>query len=299
MPFYPGTFTEFINTKDVSLPESFDYRVTAFMLIKKFKWRYNPIRNILIRYILRKVNGVIAVSQALKEALNQNGIGNVTVIHNGANLGFWSDSLSDGGEKRGGEGRADRASETILPVGELGQDVVLFGGRLSGAKGGELILKAMKMVVEKVPTARLLVVGKKDFYFERMKSKIDEFGISNSIVFTGWLDEKQMREAYRIASVVVTPSVCFDSFPNTNLEALAVGKPVVATCFGGSREIVKDGENGYIVNPFNVESLAKSIVDLVVNKEKSRLFGENGKRLVNADFSAPEMIKKYLNLFSK
>ena len=95
MPFYPGTFTGFINPENLSCPSSFNYRVTASMLIRKFRFRYNPFRNISIRHILKRIDGVIAVSHELKEALMQNGITVCGVIHNGIEVSEWDIPLSD------------------------------------------------------------------------------------------------------------------------------------------------------------------------------------------------------------
>lgn len=178
-----------------------------------------------------------------------------------------------------------------------GSEVVLFGGRLSGAKGGNLILQAMRDVVHVNPNSKLVVVGRIDEYAKRMMAQAQKLGISKSIIFVGWLVESEMKSAYTAASVVVVPSVCFDSFPNSNLEAFAASKPVVATCFGGSREIVKDGENGFIVNPFDVKRLASLISSLLVEKEKAKKFGENGKQLVTKEFSMKKMAEAYLELF--
>lgn len=286
MPFYPGTFTEFIDPKDLSCPTVFNYSVTALMLLKKFRYRYNPLRNFFIKKVLRRIDGVIAVSDTLKEALSQNGIKNVTVIHNGIDVSAWKVSPD--------ETKAFKHSH-----GVDGTDVVLFGGRLSGAKGGDLILQAMHTVTMRNSSARLLVVGKKDAYAERMEKRAKELSIGDKVVFSGWLPEGEMKKAYAASTLVVVPSVCFDSFPNGNLEAFAVGRPVVSTCFGGSREIVRDGENGYIVNPFNVPFMSEAIGGLLSDKEKARRFGENGRKLVAENYSIEEVAKKYVLLFRK
>jgi len=284
MSFYPGTFTEFINPENLSFPSLFNYRVTALMLIRKFRFRYNPFRNTIIRHILKRIDGVIAVSHELKEALTQNGITVCGVIHNGIKVSEWDIPLSD-------------VEVFKSSFGLTSSEVVLFGGRLSGAKGGNLILEAISYVSKSVPSVKLLVVGQKDFYAERMLKKAIELGIGDRVIFTGWLKEDDMKKAYASATVVTMPSVCFDSFPNGNLEAFAASRPVVSTCFGGSREIVRDGENGYIVNPFNVPSLANAIADLILNKEKARQFGKAGHDIVIKEYSIEKIAKRYFSKF--
>lgn len=286
MSVYPGPFTEFINTKDLSCPKKFDYRVTKLMMVKKFRLRYNPFRNFIVKKLLNGINGVVAVSDALKNGLSQNGINVKMVIHNGINISEW-DVLED------------EATMFKHSVGLDGFSVILFGGRLSGVKGGDIILEAMNLVSKQFPLAKLFVVGKKDFYAERMEKRAESLGLRDKIIFAGWLSEDDMKKAYAISEIVVVPSVHLDPFPTVNLEALSLRKPVVSTCFGGSSEIIKDGENGFIVNPLNINKLAEVIIELLNDKEKARRLGEEGYRLVAQKYTIEEMAKKYLYLFSE
>lgn len=259
MPFYQGSFTEFIKTGT--------YKVNSLILFKAFKKRWNPFHNILVRYYLSFAKK-IAVSYELKKALEENNIKDISVIHNGIKIN-------------------ENQKEDSLKV--------LFQGRLSGAKGGDLIIDIMKKVVDSVPSAELLVAGKKDFYAEKMSKKAKNLGIEKNITFTGWVYD--MQKVYAKSAVVVVPSVCFDSFPNGNLEAFAAGVPVVSTCFGGSKEIVEDGINGYIVNPFNIDLFAEKIITLLKDRELADRFGKNGLEKVRKDFTVEKMVNKYLDLF--
>jgi glycosyltransferase involved in cell wall biosynthesis len=157
----------------------------------------------------------------------------------------------------------------------------------------------MNKVIKNNSKATLFVIGNKDLYAEKMLKQSESLSIKDNIIFSGWLDREQIKSAYNSANLVAIPSVCFDSFPNGNLEAFASKKPVIATCFGGSREIVRDGENGYIVNPFDIEKFAQKISELLSDKNRQKQFGENGYSLVSTDFTQEIMVKKYLSLFSE
>lgn len=263
MPFYPGTFTEFIGSDK-------GYKVTAAMQWKKFKYRYNPFRNVFIRFCLSKIDKIIAVSNELKIALEENGIRNITVIYNGIDIAGWNVVHND-------------------------SQKILFQGRLSGAKGGELILHILRKVIKEVPQAELVVVGKKDAYAERMLVKAKELGVSQNIRFTGWVDT--MQKQYEEASVVVIPSVCFDCFPNGTLEGFAAGKPVIATCFGGASEIVEDGINGYIVNPFDTDLFAQRLVTLLKDRRIREQFGGEGRKLIESKYRMSSSANKYIELW--
>jgi len=143
-----------------------------------------------------------------------------------------------------------------------------------------------------------LVVGKKDAYAEKMLVYAQELGVGKNIVFTGWLTGEQLRRAYYAATVVAVPSTYLDPFPTMNLEAMACHKSVIATYVGGSREVVVNGETGYIVNPNDVQTMAEKLAELLTDTEKNTRFGEAGHTRVVRDFSLTEQVQKYENLFA-
>ena len=281
MLFHYGKLVEFINPHDLSCPEKFDYKISAWKQLKRYGKTYNPLRNIIIRYYLKYADKIFAVSDALKEALNQNGIANVSVIHNGIDADEW-------------QLEKNNAEEFKNKYSLAGKKTILFGGRLSETKGGREIVLAMGEVVKKVPDANLLVLGKIDGYAGQMIDLSVKLGIKDKLVFTGWLSGDELKAAFNSADIITAPSICFDSFPTVNLEAMACRKPVIATCFGGSKEAVLDGQTGYIVNPYNIDNLASKIVDLLQNPEKAKTFGETGYERVKSEFNIDRMLSDYL-----
>ena len=143
-------------------------------------------------------------------------------------------------------------------------------------KGITQINQAVNAIKKELPEIVLLTAGEK--------------GI-------GWLGGDELKAAYACADVVVVPSVCFDSFPRSNLEAMASRKPVIATKYGGSPEIVVDGVTGYIVNPLNVDELVAKLSDLLKNPKKAKEFGERGYQRVKEQFSLEKQIKEILKYY--
>src|SRR3989344_7745201 len=285
MSFNYGKLLGLISLGDTSIPLSFNYRISPWRQLRQQRFRFNPFRNAVIRYILRTyVDHVIAVSDALAEALKQNGISNVTTIHNGIDASLWVHQ-SD-------------AVETFKERYAIGDHAVLFGGRLSRVKGAPELLKALAQVAKGLPHLQLLVIGTEDAYASHMRKLATELGIGDRLVFTGWLTGAELLAAYRSTALVCVPSVCFDSFPTMNLEAMACRKPVIATCVGGSREAVVDGEMGYIVNPYDTAIMAEKLAELLTNKEKNIRFGEEGYTRVIRVFSSTEQVQKYEKLFT-
>ncbi len=253
------------------------YIVSWKTQLKDFGIRFNPFRNILIRYYLRIPDKLIAVSEALKKALNDNDIMNVEVINNGINIKKWeidSDSV---------EGFKKRYNLT-------NKKVILFCGRLSRAKGGEVLIKSMQAILSKIPNAVLLIVGEKT---------PEVSGNDNYLVFTGKLSNKALIEAYGASNLLVSPSLCFDWFPTVNLEAMAMKLPVITTCFGGGREAVKDGVTGYVINPYHPNELENKIILILKDNIISQKLSQEGYERVKKEFDLDNYANKIISCYNK
>ncbi len=245
--------------------EKFDCRTSWLDHLKQAQKRYNPFRNIIIKKYLGYVDQIFAVSQALKEALEQNGIKNVQVSHTGIDVGDWQID-------------PEKIEQFKKKYNLLGKKVIFFGGRISGLKGLSETNQAMIKVKEVMPEAVLLVAGTRG---------------------VGWLSGDELKAAYWAADIVVVPSVYLDPFPRSNLEAMACQKPVVATIFGGSPEIVQDGVTGFVLNPFNVELMAEKIIDLLKNSEKARQFGRAGYERLKKHFTLDSQVSQTISWYQK
>lgn len=253
-----------------------DVRLTWRDNLRQAGKRFNPVRNMLIRHYLRYADVRLAVSDALREVLEKNGIKNVETFHTGIDAQPWHVAPLTLAAFREGLGLA-------------GKPVVLFGGRLNS---GAQVLRAMRLVAAEMPEATLLVMGQKESA-EHMQR--ESAGLQ--VVFTGWLSGEHKTSAYAVADVVWVPSTYFDAFPRSALEASAAGKPVVATTFGGAPELVVEGETGYVVNPLHAEEIAVKTVGLLRNPEKAAAMGRAGLMRVKTDFNittkVSELIARY------
>lgn len=258
MLFHYGKLVEFINPDNTQVPEKFDYRVSFWQQIKKYKKRYNPFRNFLIKGYLNHVDKIITVSAALKEALRQNGISNTVVVHNGIDLANWSTS-------------------NHKSVSE--QRTILFGGRLSPSKGGHQAISILAKINKQSSNIkyRLVIMGQENSYSEEMRKLSHDLGVQDLLMFTGWLSGESLKAAYHSADALLVPSICFDSFPTVILEAFASGVGAFGTCYGGAREIIEPGQNGYVINPFDIDGTAKVIVEALSDPLKVESFGKKAR----------------------
>lgn len=259
--------------------ESFIYQFSVHGL------RYNPLRTFIAKLIINNtVNTVVAVSDALKKVLEYNGIRNVSVIHNGIDTALWAEPLG---------------VATFKTERQIGELAVLFGGRSSEAKGSFKIMEAFKLVLKRLPQAQLLVMVDRGFRTEDMIRYARNLQIENSLIFTGWLSGDDLRRAYYAAAVVVVPSLYLDPFPTINLEAFACSKPIVATCFGGSPELVQDQVSGYIINPKDVSLMAERLVTLLEDPALRTKYGQAGYNRVQNSFTLKGQFTNYEKLFLK
>jgi len=172
------------------------------------------------------------------------------------------------------------AKETLgLPVDKL---VVTMIGRINPGKGQLFFLEIAKKVLETYPQCYFLLVGDPfpgyEAIQEEMKSFILENGLEELVSDLGF--RKDIPEVLAASDIFVLPSILPDSFPTVILEAMASGKPVVATQSGGAEEMVQDGETGFLIPIWDVEKGVEAISQLVNDPSKIKSFGDAGRQKV-------------------
>lgn len=167
-------------------------------------------------------------------------------------------------------------------------------------KGSIHVVRALKLVIEQVPDARLMVIGQSvGKSCQEMLEEARKLGVEQRIVFTGWITGEELKKAYYLADVVVTPAIYPVPFPTVNLEAMACKKPLVVTCFGGSPELVQDGISGYVVNPYDVKVMAEKIIYLLKNPEVAKRMGLAGYQRVQENFSLEKQVQEILDWYKR
>lgn len=251
-----------------------DYKISFFDNLKKDGLGYNPFQKIFIKRALKKVDKIFAVSYALRDTLEANGISNIEVIHNGINADEWVG--------------VEAIGNPPPFVSNKGWGI-LFAGRVDEAKGIGSLIRAFNVVNSQIPDTQLTIVGDGNFNTTE----------NQNIKVLSWQDREAMKRIFSEAKVIVVPSLYLDPFPTVNLEAMASAKPIVGTCFGGTPEVVIDNETGYIVNPYDEKELAEKIIDLLKNPEKAARFGNSGCERVKNFFSLEKQVQKTLEWYKK
>lgn len=255
----------------------FDYLISSWQQLLKYRFRFNPLRNFVIQQYLKNVNKILAVSKATAEALRQNGIDGVEVLYNGTDVERFlvqPEKVKLFKEKYSLENKK----------------IMFFSGRISAAKGGDVALEILTMVHKVMPEVSLLIAGTEDAYIHHLMQIAKDRGLGDSVVFTGWLSRDEMPVVYAVSNLVLYLSLYMDPFGMVNLEAMAAKKPVLGTCFGGTSEIVVDGKTGYIVDPNDIERTSERALTLLGEEVLAERLGNAGYVRAKEQFSLSKQV---------
>ena len=160
------------------------------------------------------------------------------------------------------------------------------------------MIRTLNLLVKKDKDILFLIAGTENDYAKHLLKLAEKLNIRENIVFTGWIKQKDLAVAYGASAVVITPSIYFDAFNLFNIEAMAAGKPVVGTCFGGTPEIIEDGKTGVIVNPHNIDMMSDKIYYLLNNDEIRTKMGKQGVERVKNYFTLKRYVDDTLSYYN-
>ena len=159
---------------------------------------------------------------------------------------------------------------------------MLFVGRLAPEKGVRVLLEAMEQSVKTLPDLQLTIVGDGPDRAE-LESMSREKGLSDHVIFTGYLAPQDVAGQLAAADIFVLPSFA-EGVPVSLMEAMASRVPVIAPRVAGVQELVEDGVSGYCVAPGHVAMLRESIEALASDADLRRGMGQAGRDKVLAEF---------------
>ncbi|WP_028273565.1 glycosyltransferase [Atopococcus tabaci] len=167
----------------------------------------------------------------------------------------------------------------------------VFLGVLIERKGVLDLVKAVKLLKDnnKWEKRHLLIAGTGEQEYE-LKKYIEEYGMTKDVTFTGWIDSKTKAQVLSGSQIMVLPSYN-EGLPVSILEGMSYGMPIISTNVGDIELAVKDGINGYVVTPGNIELLAEKI-DIVGNLDVFSEMACQSKEIVNRKFSEKEFFIK-------
>ncbi|ACU75254.1 glycosyl transferase group 1 [Catenulispora acidiphila DSM 44928] len=177
---------------------------------------------------------------------------------------------------------------TPAPVTEVWQTA--YVGRLSPLKGADVLLEAFDILARTQPKARLVVVGDGPDR-ERLQARAAHLVAAGTVEFRGWLSPPEVAECLRGSALLAVPSTTPEIFGLTALEALELGRPLVASRIGALPELVGP-DNGVLVAPGDAAALAEALAGLVGDAERLARLAEGSARRAEA-FSLDRCLDEY------
>jgi len=170
----------------------------------------------------------------------------------------------------------------------------LFVGRLSAEKGVHTLLDAWQQLSHSIP---LVIVG--DGPLRRpLETAVRVKGLSN-ITFTGWLSKPDVYATIKNAAALIIPSVCYEGFPMTLVEAFACGTPVIGSSLGGIQEIVTNGRNGLHFAAGDANDLADKVEWAWARPAVLETMGHASRQDFEQLYSAETNYKRLLQIYEK
>jgi glycosyltransferase involved in cell wall biosynthesis len=175
---------------------------------------------------------------------------------------------------------------------------ILFVGALYPSKGVKHLLSAMSLLREQAAAPALEIVGDGP---ERglLECRATELGLVGVVTFRGNLGEEETREAYMTSRVLVLPSVVKENCPLVVLEAMAAGRPVVASRVGGVVELVRQGESGLLVPYGDPHALASALREILQDGDQADRMGRRGAETVRSEFTVKRHLESIIGLYER
>lgn len=289
----------FADLRKVQIVHSHNYKSDIFAFLSRYfahadyrllatnhNWILSSLRERLYKrldsFVLRGFDAVVAVSDEIQRELGCSRVKRISVIPNG--IGTEKLAVTSGREEARKKLGVDSTDFVVGCVASL-----------TAEKNHEMLIKAIELARPCVRGLKLVLVGDGP-----LRISIEEFiqghGLNDVIRVLGSRDD--VRELYGGFDIFALVSKR-EGLPMVLLEAMASGIAVIGTAVGGVPDVIKDADNGLLVDPYGVNQLAQAIISLYLDKELRRNMGHKAAVTVRQRFSGDLMCKEYENLYQE
>ncbi len=168
-------------------------------------------------------------------------------------------------------------------------------GRMEAPKGFPYFIQAIPRVLQRIPSAHFVIAGDGELR-SSLELEAQRVGVADRTHFIGF--QRDIPNILAALDIFAQPSL-WEGLPVSLIEALAAGKPIVASDIEGNREIVDDGVTGVIVPPADSRALADALVDLALRPERAQHLGRNARHAAKERFSEERMVRQVLATYDR
>jgi glycosyltransferase involved in cell wall biosynthesis len=169
-------------------------------------------------------------------------------------------------------------------------------GVLRSWKGHVFLLKAIPDIVKQIPEVHFYIVGEGP-QRENIERIAKEMSLQDRISLLGHRED--IPEIMASLDVIVHPSYAGEGIPQSLLQALAMKRPVIASDAGAIKEIIRDNTTGFLIEPENPHQIAEKVIAIYQRPDLRKVFGDNGRRLVEEEHSIEQMLDKIEALYHR
>jgi phosphatidylinositol alpha-mannosyltransferase len=220
--------------------------------------QWKPFTVLFLKKWFRKLDGRIAVSKPARDFISGHFPADYRIIPNGVDLEHFSPQV-----------------KPLEPFRD-GKINILFVSRLEKRKGVNYLLSAYQRVRQELGNCRLILVGPSTRWSRRHEKRIKQ-GDLNDVIFTGWVPQEDLPRYYQTADIVCSPATGRESFGLILLEAMAMGKPIVASNIDGYASVATHNGDALMVPPKDKHSLAQALIMLATDAKLRQEMGTRGK----------------------
>jgi mannosylfructose-phosphate synthase len=214
---------------------------------------------------------------------------NIVVISPGVNIHTFQPLL-----------RGEEKKDTGLP-----EHYIFCLSRIDANKGHDLLLKAFDIVRRQIPDINLVIGGgspkpqKTELeVFATIRKIIDERRMQDAVRLVGYIPDEKLVASYQNALLFALPSI-FEPFGMAALEAMACNVPVIASKYGGIRNVIQSGKNGLLVDPKNSEEFARAMFTILNDQKIAARFGKEGRKTIHKHFSWEVIAEKHIAFYER
>jgi glycosyltransferase involved in cell wall biosynthesis len=237
------------------------------------------IYNHLDRMALKRFNALAAVSDTVAERLLESGVPPEKIK-----------SIANGIDVQAFENR-----EPLQAFRFDGARVVGMVARLDLQKGFEYLLRAIRDLSSSIDGLKVLIVGEGPDR-AAVENMVEQYGLQSNVILAG--QQTDMAGVYAAMDIFVLPSLN-EGLPMTILEAMAASRPVIATRVGAIPTVIKDGENGLLVDARDTDGLRTAIASLLSDPDRCRRLGDQALAWVSENFTSEAMALKYRQMYEE
>ena len=258
----------------------------------EFNKNYNRMAKVFDAFFLHRYKKLdtpfLTKSRLAEKYLRNKGLSSVKAIGVGLNTTF----LTKSGQQED--------VKAIEPIRDYKGLKLLYIGQLEERRNAKFLLDILSKVKEKRPEAKLILVGKfaNEAYRKDFDLHLDSFKLRNSIIHIERMEQSQLAGIYRSCDIFVFPTR-YDIYGMVLLEAMYFGLPVISTINGGSDMMIRNDENGFMINDYDAKVWAAKVIKVANDGLLKVRLGKAATETINRDFTWDTLAERFIMAYKE